>query len=394
MVAGRFNGQNNGADSPGPAGLPRWILISICRFRPNTSSRPVFLVAAAILFCFSSGVAFGQAPAEQADGSSPPAAVGNATKSGETAQSVAALAEAQSLLHAGKVSEAETTTRQFLQGHADSADGHFLLGYILFREIQTQARAKGTMQDSVDTSLAQFRDAHAKASLAEFTLGAKYHEPGAFDLKIVALDYVLLGDDADADKWLTHSIERNPADSDAWYNLGRTKYTENRFEEAVHAFEECLKLAPKNVRAEDNLGLSYYGLGRADDALAAYKTAIEWQSQAAQKDPEPFIDLGTLYLEQNRPKDALPYLLEATRVAPGDAKGHEKLGKAFSQLDELPKAQSELEKAVELAPKVASLHYMLGQVYRREGLTDKAKAEFQRTEELNGTHSSSQKTME
>jgi hypothetical protein len=33
-------------------------------------------------------------------------------------------------------------------------------------------------------------------------------------------------------------------------------------------------------------------------------------------------------------------------------------------------------------------------VYRREGLTDKAKTEFQRTQELNGAHSSSQKTME
>jgi tetratricopeptide (TPR) repeat protein len=306
----------------------------------------------------------------------------------------AELQQARSLADAGGATQAEALVRKFLQAHGDSAEGHFLLGYILFREIQTEARAKGTMQDSVDASLAQFRDAHAKASLAEFTEGAKYHEPNAFDLKIVALDYVLLDDPADADKWMSRSVERNPGDSDAWYNLGRTKYTENRFEEAIHAFEQCLKFDPKNVKAEDNLGLSYYGLGRADDALAAYKTAIEWQSGAAQKDPEPFIDLGTLYLDQNRPKDALPYLSEATRIAPGDAKGHEKLGKAFSQLDQLTQAQSELEKAVALAPNVASLHYMLGQVYRREGLTDKAKAEFQHTEELNGTHSSSQKTMQ
>jgi len=306
----------------------------------------------------------------------------------------AELEQARSLADAGGATQAEALVREFLQGHEDSAEGHFLLGYILFREIQTEARAKGAMRSGVDASLAQFRDAHAKASLAEFTQGAKYHEPTAFDLKIVAEDYVLLGDSADADKWMTRATEWNPKDSDAWYTLGRTKYTENRFEEAIHAFEQCLKLDVKNVKAEDNLGLSYYGLGRTDDALAAYKTAIEWESQAAQKDPEPFIDLGTLYLEQNRPKDALPYLLEATRLAPEDEKGHEKLGKTFSQLDELPKAQSELEKAVALAPKVASLHYMLGQVYRREGLTEKAKAEFQRTEELNGTHSSSQKTME
>jgi tetratricopeptide (TPR) repeat protein len=311
-----------------------------------------------------------------------------------TQEAASELQQARSLADAGGATQAEALVRQFLQGHEDSAEGHFLLGYILFREIQTEARANGTMRYGVDASLALFRDAHAKASLAEFTEGAKYHEPTAFDLKIVAEDYVLLDDFADADKWMTRVTEWNPKDSDAWYNLGRTKYTENRFEEAIHAFERCLELDPKNVKAEDNLGLSYYGLGRADDALAAYKRAIEWQSRAAQKDPEPLIDLGTLYLEQNRPTDALPYLLEATRVAPQDAKGHEKLGKAFSQLDKLPQAQNELEKAVELAPQLASLHYMLGQVYRKEGLMDKAKGEFQRTEELNGTHSSSQKPME
>jgi tetratricopeptide (TPR) repeat protein len=311
-----------------------------------------------------------------------------------TAEQPGGLESVRSLLKEGKITEADHATREFLNKHADSADGHFLLGYILFREIQTEAAGKGAIRYDPDVPEAKFREANAKASLAEFTEGAKYRDPSPFDLKVVAFDYVLLDDPADADKWMSKSVERNPADSDAWYNLGRTKYTENRFEEAIRAFQQCLKLAPKNVKAEDNLGLSYYGLGRPDDALAAYKMAIEWQSQAAQKDPEPFIDLGTLYLEQNRPKDALPYLLEATRVSPGDAKGHEKLGKTFSQLDELPQAQSELEKAVALAPKVASLHYMLGQVYRREGLTDKAKAEFQRTEELNGTHSSSQKTME
>lgn len=320
-------------------------------------------------------------------------AVQAATSRAGAEQLNAQLQQAKSLLQRGEPTQAEGVVRQFLQGHGDSAEGHFLLAYILFREIQTEAGAKGVMRYDVDASLAQFRDAHAKASLAEFTAGAKYHEPTAFDLKIVAEDYVLLNDFADADKWMTRSVEWNPNDSDAWYSLGRIKYTNNRFEEAIHAFEQCLKLDPKNVQAEYNLGLSYYGLSRAEDAVAAYKTAIEWQSKAAQKDPEPFIDLGTLYLEQNHPKDAIPYLLEATQLAPGSAKGHEKLGKSFLQLGELPQAQGELEKAVALAPNVASLHYMLGQVYRKEGLLEKAKSEFQRTAELIGTHASPETPM-
>ncbi|HXW56588.1 MAG TPA: tetratricopeptide repeat protein [Candidatus Cybelea sp.] len=305
----------------------------------------------------------------------------------------AELERARELASAGRTGDAEALVREFLQTQRESAQGHFLLGYILFREIQDEAAAKGAMHYDVNEPLAKFRDAHARESLAEFTLGAKYAKPSQFDLKIVALDYILLDDSADADKWLTRAVEWDPNDADAWYNLGRTKYTENRFEEAIRAFRECLRLDPKNVKAEYNLGLSFDGLGRVDDALGAYKTAIAWQANLGQQDPEPYIDLGTLYLEQSRPNDALPYLRQATEIAPEDAKGHEKLGKTFSMLEELPEAQAELEKAVALAPGVASLHYMLGQVYRKEGMVDKAKAEFDRTAALSGTHSSDQKTM-
>jgi tetratricopeptide (TPR) repeat protein len=318
------------------------------------------------------------------------------------------LQQAWSLVQSGEATQAEKVVRGFLEQQADSAEGHFLLGYILFREIQTEAGAGGPMRYSVGPSLAQFRDAHARASLAEYTEGAKYAKPSEFDLKIVAFDYILLDDSADADKWLTRAVEWNPKDADAWYSLGRTKYTENRFNEAIHAFEQCLALDPKNVKAEDNLGLSYYGLGRTSEALAAYRTAIAWENESlvvrpasgdaasgvgdGGQNPQPFIDLGTLYLEQNRPNDALPLFLQATQMAPGDAKGHEDLGKTYSHLNDLPKAQAELEKAVRLAPNVASLHFMLGQVYRKRGMTDKAKIEFERTEELNGTHSSDKKT--
>jgi len=39
---------------------------------------------------------------------------------------------------------------------------------------------------------ADFQEAAAKDSLAEFTEAAKFRKPTAFDLKIVALDYVVL----------------------------------------------------------------------------------------------------------------------------------------------------------------------------------------------------------
>ena len=199
--------------------------------------------------------------------------------------------------------EAEQVTRRYLEIHKSSADGHYLLGYILFKK-----------QD-------------AKSSLAEYTEAARYRKPSAADLEAVAGDYVLLKDYPDADKWFTKAVEWNPKDSLGWYYLGRTKYNENRFEEAVGAFEQCLKLDPRNVKAEDNLGLSFEGLNQIEKAMAAYRTAIDWQKDAADKNPGPLLDLGSLLVDDNHADEALPYLLEAERISAGRLSGASATGK-------------------------------------------------------------------
>jgi tetratricopeptide (TPR) repeat protein len=177
-------------------------------------------------------------------------------------------------------------------------------------------------------------------------------------------------------------LQSTPEDTEGWYYLGRTKYNENRFEEAIKAFQRCLKTDPASLRAQYNLGLAYQGLGRTEDAAAAFRTAIAWQQHKLNQDPEPFIDLGSLMLDENQSQDALPYLLRAVAISPQEFRAHEQLGRAFEHLDQLQKAQTEFEKAVALAPQNARLHYVLGQVYRKEGLAEKAKLEFDRSSAL------------
>ena len=307
------------------------------------------------------------------------------------------LSEAESLMQKGKLNEAEAAVRQALQIAPDSASAHFLLGYILYRKIQTQAKRIDPNPDAVYAvprkSLIELRGKNARESLAEFTAGARYRTPSAFDLKIVAMDYVLLGDFIDADKWLSRSLQWNPTDSDGWYELGRTKYNENRFTEAIDAFKKCLTFDTTNVKAEENLGLSYAGRGDVPEAIKAYQTAIDWQASSVAKDAEAYLALGTLLLDQNRPEDAIPILTQATQIAPSVSQGHELLGKAYLHTQDLLKAQTELEEAVKLSPDTARLHYILGQVYRKEGLTAKAKVEFDRCAALQGTRSSDPSTM-
>lgn len=276
------------------------------------------------------------------------------------------LSEGRSLVKAGKFNEAEQVVRKYLELHKNSADAYYLLGYILFKEQK------------------------AKESLAEYTEGAKYRTPNAGDLEVVGGDYVLLHDYLDADKWFTKSSEWNPGSLQTLYYLGRTKYNENRFEEAVNVFLQCLKIDPKNVKAEDNLGLSYEGMGRTDEAMAAYKTAIALDEAATggERDSGPYIDLGSLLVDKGRASEAVPYLLQALSIAPEDVRAHRELGKAYLHLNQLENAQKELEKSVQLSPQHAPTHFVLAQVYRRRGLLDKAHAETERYAALTGSHSS------
>ena len=245
--------------------------------------------------------------------------------------------------------------------HAQSGEAHFLLGYILFKQ------------------------QNATASLAEYTEGAKYRTPAAADLEVVGSNYVLLKDYADADKWFSKAVQWNPQDALGWYYLARTKYNENRFEEAIAAFQKCLALNGKDVKAEDNLGLSYEGLNRVEDAISAYRAAISWQADVPAKDAGPYLNLGSLLTDNEKAAEGLTYLISAAAIAPSDFRVHRALGKAYGHLDQNQKAREELEKAVALAPENAPIHFMLSQIYRKLGMTEKSKLESERYTKLNSS---------
>jgi tetratricopeptide (TPR) repeat protein len=278
-------------------------------------------------------------------------------------QSTDPLAEARDLVGSGLLAKSEASLRTYLNSHPDSADAHFLLGYVLFREQKAQD------------------------SLAEFTDGAKIRRPKADELKTVASDYVLLGDYSDADKWFTAVSRESPNDADAWYLLGRTKYNEGRYDEAASSFERALVLRPKYVEAENNLGLCWRELNKLDEARTAFQTAIDWQGDAP-SDAQPYLNLGTLLADRGDLDKAILCLAQAAALSPTNPKVHEQLGSVYEAQNNFPKAQSELERAVALAPGTSALHFKLAQIYRKQGLRDLARKEFDICAKLNSTHSS------
>jgi tetratricopeptide (TPR) repeat protein len=270
----------------------------------------------------------------------------------------ALLFEGKALVHLSNFPAAEQVLQRYLESHQKSSDALYLLGFVLHR---------------------QNRPAE---SLAVYTRAAAINQATGDDLKIVALDYVLLDDYADAIKWLQSAVERDPKNKDAWYYLGRAFYTKSRRGEAREAFLTVLSLDPQDSRAENNLGLIYETDGRPDAAMEAYRAAIAWQQQSQHPSEQPYVNLGNLLMEQGRIKEALAPLAKAVELAPKNAFCHMILGGAYRQNGELDQAQQELETATKLEPDNPTAHYQLGRVYKQQHALDRAQAEFEKTAEL------------
>ena len=272
------------------------------------------------------------------------------------------LAQARSLFQSAQLPQAEHVLQTYLARNPASAPAMYLLGYVLQREN------------------------HPADSLAWFTKAAAVTPPSPDDLKIVALDYVLLNDYKQAIHWLQRALQSAPSNPDLWYDLGRAQMSDGDYTSAEQAFHRVLALAPRSSKAENNLGLTYEAQNRTADALLAYRNAIAWQQSDPHPSEQPLLNYGTLLVSQNRGSEALPVLQQATRIAPTNQKCHEQLARALEQTGDLPHALPELKQAVDLDPRNARLHYQLGQLYRRTNQPDLARQELTLSAQLYGSH--------
>jgi tetratricopeptide (TPR) repeat protein len=270
----------------------------------------------------------------------------------------ALLYRAKSLVNLFDFSGASASLDSYINIHPDSDDALYLLGYV------------------------QFRQDRPKQSLEVLARAAKLKAPQASDLKIAALDYVLLNDYESAARYLEQSLRMNPQDAEARYHLGRVRYQQNQFDPAIAAFEEVLRQEPANAKAEDNLGLCLEAKNQNEKAIAAYRKAISMDAIAIARIAQPYIDLGKLLNTLNRASEAESPLSEALKIQPDSAPAHYELGRALFLLGRLQDSQSQLMEAIRLDPDNSSPHYLLGRVYSRMGKSALAAEEFKTTENL------------
>jgi tetratricopeptide (TPR) repeat protein len=227
-----------------------------------------------------------------------------------------------------------------------------------------------------------FRENKPKDSLDVYTQAAKIKPPSADDLKIVALDYVLLGDYPDASRYLEMAAQMEPNNVAAHYHLGRVFYQQNRFDQAMAEFQKVLQLDPQNAKAENNLGLTLEAKNDVPGAIESYRKAVSLDRASESHSEHPYINLASLLLQTNKTEDAVPLLTVAAQLNPKFARTHYLLSKACFALDRVADSQREIEASIQLDSTNPSAHYLLGRIYRKRGQTELANREFALTDAM------------
>lgn len=190
---------------------------------------------------------------------------------------------------------------------------------------------------------------------------------------ILALSYIIL----DHRDWARTELEKlarsDPHDVRYPYWLGRIDYDAMEFKAAVSHLRMAIELDPRFIKAYDNLGLTYEGLGRYDDAIRVYQQAINLNDQQEHPSPWPPLNLGTLLVKLGRFQEAGDSLQESLRYDPQFPKAHCQMGLLLEKERKNDEAVHELNLAAKFDPADPEPHYMLGGLYQHLG--DKARAE-------------------
>jgi len=147
---------------------------------------------------------------------------------------------------------------------------------------------------------------------------------------------------------------------------------QGKFDEAVAALREALRLEATSAPAHAALGLALQGQRNSTEAVASYREALRL-------DPD-LIDahngLAVLLAREGRLDDAVVEFREMTRVDPDSAIGYYNLAIALADLDRDVESAAALREVIRINPNHYNAHYNLGEMFRLEGKYDESAKQF------------------
>lgn len=200
-------------------------------------------------------------------------------------------------------------------------------------------------------------------ALKYFRTGAVYLNSGRYE---------------EAVKAYREAVRLNPEFAEAYNNLGVSLTRLKKYEEAIECFHQAIRLKPGLPNPNYNLGNLYNYLGRYEEALKPLRQAISLNPNYR----EAYRELGDVYLLLGRNEEAIEAYRQALRLNQDDAALLNNLGHALNESGRYEEAASVLRQSIRLSPTSSTAYNNLGVSYLGMGRYQQAMEVLKRAIDL------------
>ena len=149
---------------------------------------------------------------------------------------------------------------------------------------------------------------------------------------------------------------------------GDQELAASRWEAARGYYTACLAAGPQRFEVLSNLGLALTRLGRTDEAIQAYRKALEISSGNAQVRE----NLALTLMKTANYEASVEQLIQLQKADPNNSRVQELLAFCYYHLERYPLAAREAERVYRSHPDDPANALILGSAYTRMGLYQKA----------------------
>src|SRR5262245_50714742 len=167
---------------------------------------------------------------------------------------------------------------------------------------------------------AYFRKGQLNEAIAEFEEATRMAPADARAWKSLGVTYAAQGNNRQAEAPLRKACEMAPRDPDACYYFGLASYNLGKYENAIAAYKTALKAGGASARVRSGLGLALEAMGRAADAERELRAAIPQESGKSIADFDPRVELGAFLYRQGRFEEAFVALEDSVKARPDSAR--------------------------------------------------------------------------
>ena len=175
------------------------------------------------------------------------------------------------------------------------------------------------------------------------------------------------------------SVELEPLDAEAHYNLGVLLEEQGKLKEAEASFRQTIELKPDLAEAHYNLGITLQKLGRLDEAETSYRKLIELKPDFALAHS----NLGITLQKLGRLDEAETSYRKLIELKPNYAEAHNNLGVTLQKLGRFEESEGCYRKTIVLKPNYAEAHRNLGTTLQELGRLEEAMNSYAKAIELN-----------